>query len=104
MAFTPKNRSSIKEDIKKVLLEGYIVRYNFIESDPLEVMDREYIKDLRMMGNIGQSFKPIVKSVNMSHDLFQEVKEELKKEYSVRAIRCEGSGCCQYTTYGVYIE
>ena len=104
MAFTPKSRSELKEQIRNIFLKGYIIRYNFIEDAELEVMDRQYINNLSMMGNIGQSWMPIVNSFKFSHNLFQEVKSELAKEYSVKAIRCEGSGCCQYTTYGAYIE
>ena len=104
MAFTPKSKNSIKEEIRNILLSGQIIRYDFREDMPLEVLDRKYIKDLPKMSNIGQCSKPIAKKIDCNHKVLHEIKAELEKDYSVRAIRCEYSGCCQYTTYGLYIE
>lgn len=102
--FTPKSKSTIKEIIKNYLMEGYIIRYDFQEEEPLEILERDYIKYLPSMSNIGQCAFPIVKKIDCSHKLLHDVKAELSNDYSIRSIRCGCSGCCQYTTYGCYIE
>jgi len=104
MAFTPKRKTDIKDIIKNILLEGNIIRYDSREEKPIEVLDRKYINDLSDMGNIGSCCKPIIENINCSHKVFHEVKSELEQDYSVKTIRCRNSGCCQYSTYGTYIE
>ena len=54
-------------------------------------------------GNIGLE-KEVVENINCSHKIFHKIVDELRKEYSVRDILCGGSGCCQYATYGYYLD
>ena len=104
MAFTPKTKDSFKSTIKNYLLSGYIVRYDFRDDKPIEVMARDAIKYLRSMHNIGMERNGVVEEIYCDHNIVHEVMDELSANYSVRKIRCEWSGCCQYTTYGVYLD
>lgn len=104
MNFKPKSKETIKNEIKDILLTGSIIRYDFIDENPLEVLDRKYTYNLPNMSNIGQCSKPIMKIINCNHKLLHEVTAELNGDYSVREIECKQSGCCQHATYGVYIE
>ena len=102
--FTPKNKNSFAETIKKHLMEGDIIRYDFRDETPLEVMIREAVQKLPRMHNIGQEKEGVYKKIYCSHDILHEVVRELSKTYSIRDVRCAYSGCCQYSTYGYYID
>ena len=101
--FTPTKKNSFKEKIKKYLLEGNIIRYDCIGDHPLEVFPRSFKNRLRNMGNIGQE-KGCIESLNCAHSNLHEVVDELSTEYSVCKVSCQFSGCCQYSTYGYYLD
>lgn len=110
--FTPKKKSEFQDKIKKYLLEGYIIRCNSIETDPLEVIDRAHLGLIPNSGNIG-SFDPglgqkkgsgITEKIVCSHSNLHNVVAELKKDYSVSEVSCRHSGCCQYSTYAYYLD
>ena len=102
--FTPIKKETVKSKLTEILLEGKIIRYDFREEMPLEVLDREKIKSLHNMRNIGQEEQSVVNKITCSHNALSEVVAQLSKEYSIRRIHCSHSGCLQYTTYGVYID
>lgn len=102
--FTPKSKNSFAETIKKHLMEGDIIRYDFRDETPLEVMTREVVNKLPHMHNIGQEDSCVFKKIHCSHDILHEVVSELSKTYSIRKVSCGYSGCCQYSTYGYYID
>lgn len=104
--FVPMKKSEFVGAIKKYLMGGFIIRYNSIENEPLEVMTRDGVKFLPTMGNIGNGADKgfLHSNLNCSHKILFDIMDELEKEYSVRNIRCEHSGCCQYATYGVYLD
>lgn len=102
--FTPKNKSSFAETIKKHLMEGDIIRYDCRDETPLEVMIREVVNELPNMRNIGQEESYVFKKIYCSHDILHKVVGDLSKTYSVRKVCCGYSGCCQYSTYGYYID
>lgn len=104
MAFTPKKKDSIKETIKNHLLNGNIIRYDMRDETPLEVIGRDCINSLSRMHNIGQEFGIVIENICCSHSNLHEVINELSAEYSVRKVSCGYSGCCQYSTYGVYLD
>ena len=104
MTFVPKAKNSIKEKIKDYLMNGYILRYDFQENEPIEVMNRDLVKYVPTMHNIGQEKSSVIENIYCSHSVLHEVTKELENNYSVRYVRCNGSGCCQYTTYGVYLD
>lgn len=104
MAFTPKKKDSIKETIKNHLLNGNIIRYDCRDETPLEVISRDCINILSRMHNIGQEAGVLLENISCSHSNLHEVVEELKADYSVRKVSCGCSGCCQYSTYGVYLD
>lgn len=104
MEFTPKKKDSIKETIKKHLLNGNIIRYDFRDEQPLEVISRDCINDLPRMHNIGQEAGVLLENIYCSHNNLHEAITELSVEYSVRKVSCGYSGCCQYSTYGVYLD
>lgn len=101
--FFPKGKAEVKEKIKSILLKGKIIRYDGIEENPLEVMDRAYVNRLSHMSNILQANVPVEK-VHFAHSVLHEAIAELKNDYCVRKVSCEYSGCCQYATYGVYLD
>lgn len=104
MAFTPKSKDTFKSTIKNYLLNGNIIRYDFRDEKPIEVMARDAISFLHNMHNIGMERNLVVEEIYCDHNILHEVMDELSTNYSVRKIRCEWSGCCQYTTYGVYLD
>ena len=85
-------------------MEGDIVRYDFRDEKPIELMVRDAIRNLPTMHNIGMEQSAVYESIYCDHDIVHEVMEELSKDYSVRKVHCAYSGCCQYTTYGIYID
>ena len=101
--FTPAKKASFQEKIEKHLMEGNIIRYDFREDTPLEVFDRTYKDRLSSMRNIGLE-SGYIETIHCSHSNLEEVVEKLKKEYSVNETRCTHSGCCQYTTYGCFLD
>ena len=82
MTFVPKSKNSFKEKIREYIMNGYIIRYDFREEKPIEVIE----------------------NIFCSHNIVHELVKELEQDYSVRIIRCRYSGCCQYCTYGVYLD
>lgn len=104
MAFKPVKKGSLKEQIKKALLNGDVVRRDFRDEEPVELMHREAVRYLPNMGNIGREDKFVYSKVFCDHDIVNEVVSELSKNYSVRKIFCQFCGCCQYSTYGYYID
>ena len=104
MAFTPKTKDSIENKIKNALLDGYVVRYDFRDEEPIEIMVRECIPSLPTMRNIGLEDKALIEKVYCSHDIIKRVFTELSQSYSVRKVWCGCSGCCQYSTYGIYVD
>ena len=104
MAFKPKSKASFKEKIKNALLRGDIVRRDFRDEQPIELMFREAARNLPTMRNIGYQDEAVYEKVYCDHNIVNEVIDELSKDYSVRKVHCAYSGCCQYTTYGYYID
>ena len=104
MAFKPTNKSSIKDKIRKYLLNGYVIRYDFREEKPIEVMIRDAVPYLSRMHNIGMEKDGVVENIYCDHDILHNIVSELKADYSVRKVWCGYSGCCQYSTYGIYID
>ena len=107
MAFTPKKKNNIETTIKDYLLKGYIIRYDMRDETPREVMSRSAIESLPHMGNIGDRYyspRYTMSEIRCSHDLLHNIVDDLKKEYSVRKVFCASCGCCQYSTYGVYLD
>ena len=102
--FTPKKKNSFADEIRNYLLEGYIIRRDYRDETPLEVIGRGRIPNLPTMRNIGSEDDIVEQRIHCSHTLFDEVIDELSKEYSVREIWCSWSGACQYSTYGYYID
>lgn len=103
MDFKPKAKADYNKIIEHYLMNGYIIRYDFRDETPLEVMERDLAPRLHSMHNIGQE-NAVWDRLSCSHDIIHEVCDKLSKEYSVRKVRCSFSGCCQYTTYGVYLD
>ena len=104
MAFTPTKKSDVSKTIKNYLLNGYIVRYDGRDETPLEVMDRFFKPYLRSMHNIGQEKGNVLDEIHCGHKILHDVIDELRKDYSVSKVFCASSGCCQYATYGYYID
>lgn len=106
MEFKPTKKGSFSNVIKEHLLNGDIIRYDFRDEKPLEVLLRtpSNIKYLGSMHNIGMERDKVVEEIYCSHDVLHEVVAELSKTYSVRKVWCGYSGCCQYSTYGVYLD
>ena len=104
--FTPKKKSGFISKIKNYLLQGYIIRVDGKDDSPIEVIGRDAEKYLPSMGNIGQLWSEVklIEKINCAHSNLYEVVADLKQEYSVRNVRCKGSGCCQYATYGYYLD
>ena len=102
--FVPKSKKNFVNQIKGYLLDGYVIRADFREDRPLEVMPRGVVHNLRTMHNIGMEKSFVFEEIFCDHDILHELIKELKKDYSVRSVRCEYSGCCQYSTYGYYID
>ena len=101
--FTPVKKSTLKEEIKKHLLAGDIIRCDSRDETPLEVMPRERVPYLPSMGNIGHE-RTVIKNIQCSHDLLHETVCELEEEYSVSKVFCACSGCCQYAVHAYYID
>jgi hypothetical protein len=104
MAFKPKKKLDFAMQIEKYLLDGYIIRYDCRDDQPIEVIGREHIKNLAHMGNIGQESRCNPINIYCAHGILHTVADKLGKEFSVRKVSCEYSGCCQYSTYGYYID
>lgn len=104
MAFKPTNKSSIEGRILNYLLKGYVIRYDFREDKPIEVMLRDAVPYLSRMHNIGMEEDGVVDKIFCDHDILHTIVSELKADYSVRKVWCSHSGCCQYSTYGIYID
>lgn len=102
--FTPKKKGDIESLIEKNLLNGYIIRFDFRDETPLEVMDREFVKELSTMHNIGREIDKVHESIHCSHSLLHDIVKRLSEQYSVRKVWCSYSGCCQYSTYGYYLD
>jgi hypothetical protein len=104
MAFTPKSKTSFKETIKIHFLNGDVLRADFRDETPIEVMDRKHALNLSSMSNICQEGDKVSRKIFCDHHILHEVMDELRKDYSVREVRCQCSGCCQYATYGYYLD
>ena len=104
MAFKPISKSDTKEKIKNYLMEGFIIRVDGRDETPLEVISREHLKRLPHTSNIGQCEVEVVEKIQCSHKLLYEVKAELSDDYSISCVSCSYSGCCQYATYGYYLD
>ena len=104
MAFKPKSKTSFKEQIKNALMRGDIVRRDFRDDQPIELMVRDAVRALPSMRNIGYQNDAVYDRLYCDHDIVDEVIDELSKDYSIRKVHCAFSGCCQYTTYGYYID
>lgn len=104
MAFVPTSKASFKKKIKDALMNGDIVRRDFRDEQPIELMFREASRSLPTMRNIGYQDEAVYEKVYCDHNIVDEVIDELSKDYSVRKVHCAFSGCCQYTTYGYYID
>lgn len=104
MDFKPTPKNEVKEKIRDYLMKGYIIRYDFQDDNPIEVMNRDVVKYVPTMNNIGQEKSRVIENIYCSHSVLHEVTKELENDYSVRDVRCRCSGCCQYTTYGVYLD
>ncbi len=104
--FVPQKKNEFVGAIKKYLMDGFIIRYDGIEEHPLEILTRDGVKFLSTMGNIGNGVDKgfLHSTLNCSHKILFLIIDDLEKEYSVRIIRCGNSGCCQYATYGVYLD
>ena len=85
-------------------MEGYIIRFDGIDEHPIEVISRDYTYKLPSMGNINQEYKHIKCTLDCSHTNAENVLKELEKEYSLRKVHCGCSGCCQYATFGYYLD
>ena len=73
------------------------------DEQPIEVFVRDAIKNLSTMRNIGL-VQGVCDKIYCSHDIMREVCNELAETYSIRKVWCSWSGCCQYSTYGYYID
>lgn len=104
MAFIPKKKVDIAAKLKNILLNGYIIRYDGQDQNPLEVMEREHIDRLPNMTNIGQERGRVKETIDCSRKILFKVVEELEKDYCVNNVSCLCSGCCQYSTHGVYLD
>lgn len=111
MAFTPKKKNDIREKIREYLLNGFIVRCDGRDEEPIEVLDREHIKYLSRLGNIGSyayhGFHwgySVTEEIFCDHKILYDIINELRNDYSVREVWCESSGCCQYSTHGYYLD
>jgi len=104
MEFKPKAKKSFESIIKEELLKGNIIRYDARDEKPIEVMGRVHIKDLSTMHNIGMEKERVEMEIFCSHDIANKVVAELAKTYSVRKVWCSYSGCCQYSTWGIYLD
>lgn len=111
MAFIPTKKNDISEKIRNYLLNGFIVRYDGRAEKPIEVLDRRHKKNLHRLGNIGSyAYKTfhweydVIEEIFCDHNILHNIVNELRNDYSVREVWCEGSGCCQYSTYGYYLD
>ena len=111
MNFTPQKKDDVRKKISDYLLNGFIIRYDFRDEQPLEVLDRKHVKVLSHLGNIGSyaytTFHweySVVEEIFCNHEILHEIVKELREKYSVRNVWCEGSGCCQYSTYAYYLD
>lgn len=102
--FIPMKKTNYAEEIAKHLLAGDVIRADSRDEMPIEVMVRECVPTLHTMKNIGMEKNGIIKKINCSHTILHDVIENLKKDYSVRKVLCEWSGCCQYTTYAYFLD
>ena len=104
MAFIPKSKDTLESKIKNYLMNGFVLRCDGRDETPIEVLDRSIIKQLPMMGNIGQLRGGVLENIVCSHSILYSVLKELHKDYSVKQVFCACSGCCQYSTWGYYLD
>lgn len=102
--FKPTDKNEFKTDIKTKFLVGDILRCDSRDEKPIEAMRRDNIKNLPTMRNIGMEMASVYDEIHCSHKILFEVIEELSKQYSVREVRCMGSGCGQYSACGYYLD
>lgn len=103
--FKPKRASSIIAKYKNILMSGDIIKYDCGGTDYFVSIPRE--------DNVPRNFKIKENVSNCSDyphldacmDELKQVINELKKDgYIVKNVRCEYSGCCQYSAYLLYLE
>ena len=111
MNFTPQNKNDVRTKISNYLLNGFIIRYDFRDEQPIEVLYRKHIKDLPHLGNIGSyayhGFHreySVAEEIFCDHEILHGIVKELREKYSVCNVSCGCSGCCQYSTYGYYLD
>lgn len=110
-AFVPRRRNDSSNKVRKTLMNGKIIRYD-AKHNYVEVLPRTDKGNLSRMGNLhdeGQRYyygenyiEP--EMIQISQNSLYKLIEELEEEYEVIKVRCEESGCCQYATFGVYLE
>lgn len=104
MDFTPTKKDIFESKIKNYLMSGFVIRCDGRDDKPIEIMNREVIRNLNTMRNIGLEKNGIVEEIYCSHEILHNIVKELEQEYSVRRVSCGGSGCCQYHTNGYYLD
>lgn len=97
--FTPMKANAV--NYKKMLLEGYIIKFDGGGHDFIEVIERENMDNWTLEQNVGRNNG---KHFPYAPFLVEKAVEELKAEgYIPVKKRCERCGCCQYCASYYYL-
>lgn len=102
MDFTPMKKNKETERVKNALLTGKIIRYDG-HHDKGEILPRDFMGMMKFAQNLFQDSWSTGEDTFTS-SIIKEVLEDLRKDYVVTKVLCEGSGCCQYATWAVYLS
>lgn len=110
--FTPTRKTNCIDALKKELKDGNIIRYDGYHSS-VEVLPRIFIDIVHNSDNLFQhsgSLKDYYKdptqekkTIEIDRATLINTLKEIEGEYMVHKVRCEGSGCCQYSTWAAYL-
>ena len=111
--FTPIKKNDLVKEFKDVLLNGDIIRYDgyhtCIEVLPHSLMGKVASSDnlFQHTGSLYSYYKDNTiekKTIELSGKALWDAIKEMENEYVVAKISCEGSGCCQYATWAIYLQ
>lgn len=110
---TPIKLSNVKKKVLNTLMSGSLIRIDGVHNEA-EIIPREYLSAISHADNLFQHTGSLVRyydspdyvkqTITVNASQLVKIINELEEEYIINKFTCSGSGCCQYHTYGYYLE
>lgn len=111
--FTPMKKNDVVNKFKDAMLNGDIIRYDGYHNC-VEVLPRTLLNVVSSADNLFQptgSLRDYYKDdnadkkiINISGQTLWDAINEIENEYVMSKVYCNGSGCCQYATWAIYLQ